>query len=59
MGKVHLVTSWEQEKLYCSHFTLSVKYKLFEICSTKIQVVAGKAFFIKREKNHSILWHKD
>lgn len=25
MGTVHLVTCWQQEKLYCSHFTLDSK----------------------------------
>lgn len=64
-----LVSCWQQEKLYCSHFTLSVKYKLFEIYSIKIWFVAGKALFIKRDKTSlhcgvrirkiTVLFHKN
>lgn len=52
VGKVHLVICWQQKKFYCSNFTQSVKYKSFEIHSIRIQVVAGKAFFIKRDKTN-------
>lgn len=68
MGKVHFGKLFATGKAIL-HFTLSVKYKLFEIYSIKIWFVAGKALFIKRDKTSlhcgvrirkiTVLFHKN
>lgn len=49
MGKGHFVTSRQQGKLYCSLFTLSVKYKLFKSPVLKYRLQLERLFFIERD----------